>query len=167
MNPYPEIAFYHLMQSKVEEVLPRLLSKTLDLGEQAVVRASSDILAAEIDKTLWEYEDPALWLPHATQKTLAKYDRAEDQPIWITGPEMPAENPNQAQFLFQIDGGCLEEDLTPYKRIFDLFNGNDEKLLNLARGRWKRLRNENRFVLTYWRQTAGGAWSKERTETPS
>ncbi|QCE32509.1 DNA polymerase III subunit chi [Acetobacteraceae bacterium] len=166
LSQKPEIAFYHLTRLRVEEVLPRLLSKTLDLGKRALIRASSDILASELDQKLWLYETPTSWLPHATSKSLGKNGRAEDQPIWISGPEMPVENPNKAQFLFQIDGGCLEENLQPYQRIFNLFDGNNETLLNAARKRWKSLRDQNCFILTYWRQNASGEWSKEHTHHP-
>lgn len=167
MSTYPEIAFYHLTRLPVEEALPALLAKTLDLGKRAVIRAPSDDLALTLDKKLWMYEAPSFWLPHATAESLGKHGRPEDQPIWISGSSTPPETPNQATFLFRIDGGCEDEDLTPYERIFDLFNGNDETFLNAARRRWKQLRDENCFILTYWRQKSSKGWSKERTHLPS
>jgi DNA polymerase-3 subunit chi len=146
-----EIAFYHLQKSPLEAVLPRLLLRTLESGKRALVVAGSPERVESLSAALWTF-DPAVWLPHGS----AKDGRPADQPVWLTER---AENANGAQFLFLTDGAEVDE-LGPFERCFDLFDGNDETALEAARARWKKLR-EAGHALTYWQQNDRGTWEKK------
>jgi DNA polymerase-3 subunit chi len=144
-----EIGFYHLTRTTAEAALPKLLGRTLTIGERAVVVADSDERLAAISAALWLSSDPD-WLPHGDSRT----GHAAHQPIWLS---TRAENPNGARFLVLLDG--IEADESAWSRIFDLFDGNDEAAVEAARQRW-RLRKEAGHTLAYHQQTAAG-WEKK------
>lgn len=144
-----EIGFYHLTRSAAEAALPKLLGRTLALGERAVVVAPSEARLAAISTALWLSADPD-WLPHGNAKT----GHAAHQPIWLaTRPERP----NGAKFLFLLDGA--EADEAGWLRIFDLFDGNDPAAVEAARERW-RLRKQAGHGISYFQQTPTG-WDRK------
>lgn len=144
------IAFYHLQKSPLEQVLPKLLEKTLESGKRAVVLAGSTDRVESLNTLLWT-TNPNGWLPHGT----AKDGSAPDQPIWLTDQD---ENPNGASFLFVTDG-VTAGGIDGYERCFDLFDGNDETAVANARARWKTLK-EAGHELTYWQQSDQGRWEE-------
>ena len=62
-----EIAFYHLEKSPLEQVLPKLLEKTLEAGKRALVLAGSEERVEALAGLLWTYSQGA-WLPHGTDR---------------------------------------------------------------------------------------------------
>ena len=90
-----EVNFYHLTKSSLEDALPRLLLKTLQAGERAVVLLGSPERVDALNTHLWTY-DPNGFLPHGS----ARDGEAERQPVWLTHLD---ENPNGAGFLFVAD----------------------------------------------------------------
>ena len=146
-----DIAFYHLQRSPLEQVLPRLLEKTLAAGKRAVVLAGSEDRVEALAMALWTYH-PDSWLPHGT----AKDGEAQYQPIWLSPHD---ENPNGATFLFLTDG-MDSENTANFERCFDLFDGNDDEALAAARARWK-ARKEAGHTVTYWQQTESGGWERK------
>lgn len=146
-----DIAFYHLMRSPLEAVLPRLLEKTRQAGKRAVVLAGSEERVEALNALLWTH-DPDGWLPHGS----AKDGNAPEQPVWLTEKD---ENPNGAQFLFLTDGVAAAEP-GAFERCFDLFDGHDEAAVAAARQRWRTLK-EAGHELTYWQQNDAGKWEKK------
>jgi DNA polymerase-3 subunit chi len=146
-----DVAFYHLQKSPLEDVLPKLLEKTLAAGKRALVRASSPERVEALAAHLWIY-DPDSWLPHGT----AQDGAAEDQPVWLTPHD---ENPNGAAFLFLTDGADSPA-VASFERCFDLFDGNDAAAVAAARGRWQARKAEGHAV-TYWQQTERGGWERK------
>jgi DNA polymerase-3 subunit chi len=145
-----EIGFYHLTRTGPDEALPHLLGRTLAAGERAVVLCGSEARVATLDDALWDSRDPA-WLPHGTTRD----GDADLQPIWLTTED---EAPNNARFLFLIDG-TESARLEAFARVFDLFDGNDPAALEAARARW-RAAKEAGHALTYWQQGERG-WEKK------
>ena len=145
-----EIGFYHLTRTGLEEALPRLLGRTLEAGQRAVIRCGSAERLAALDTALWLCQEPD-WLPHGT----AASGNADLQPIWLTTED---EAPNGAGFLFLVDGADSAR-LAEYARVFDLFDGNDEAQLGRARERWKAAKAGG-HALSYWQQGARG-WEKK------
>ena len=145
-----EIAFYHLTRTGPEDALPRLLGRTLETGERAVVRCAGAERLAALDTALWLCPEPA-WLPHGTPAT----GEAELQPIWLTTDD---EAPNGARFLFLVDGAESAR-LDGFARVFDLFDGNDAAQVERARERWRGAKAAG-HGLSYWQQTARG-WEKK------
>ena len=144
-----EWGFYHCTRTKPQAALPRLLGRTLQAGERAVVLCADQRSVAEIDAALWQCSDPD-WLPHGTE---ADGD-ADLQPIWITArPEAP----NGARFLFLLENTNVT-DAGAWSRIFDLFDGNDEAAAAAARIRWREAKAAG-HTLTYWQQDTRG-WQK-------
>jgi DNA polymerase-3 subunit chi len=145
-----EISFYHLTARPLEWALPKLLERTLEAGERALVMVASQERVDSLNSHLWTY-DANSWLPHGAEKD----GNAAEQPIWLTAG---IDNPNNAGFLFLADGATLD-DVAPYKRVFKLFDGRDDEAVAAARGRWKTYKDAG-HTLSYWQQDDRGRWSK-------
>ncbi|WP_130730268.1 DNA polymerase III subunit chi [Komagataeibacter xylinus] len=146
-----QIGFYHLTRSKAVEVLPALLGRTLAASRRAVIRCGTAERVAELDDGLWRSANP-LWLPHGTKAM----GHGEWQPIWLTEGE---DVPNGATFAFLLDGVEMP-DLSPFERVFDLFDGHDEAAVAGARARWVAWR-EAGHELSYWQQQPKG-WARRK-----
>jgi DNA polymerase III subunit chi len=146
-----EVNFYHLTRSSLEDALPRLLLKTLQAGERAVVLLGSPERVDALNTHLWSY-DQASFLPHGS----ARDGEADRQPVWLTHLD---ENPNGAAFLFVADR-ARSDHVGDYKRCFELFDGRDEGAVADARERWKAYRDAGHAVI-YWQQTPAGGWEKK------
>ncbi|TCS60382.1 DNA polymerase III subunit chi [Varunaivibrio sulfuroxidans] len=146
-----DIAFYHLQHTPLETVLPKLLEKTLQAGERALVLAASGERVEHLCAALWTY-DPASWLPHGTDKD----GHGARQPVWLSCAD---ENVNSASFLFLTDGATSQRS-GEFERCFYIFDGHDPEQLARARTQWKRYL-EDGHVLTYWQQDVGGGWAKK------
>lgn len=146
-----DIAFYHLTKFSLEQALPKLLEKTLQVEKRAVVQVGSSERADALANELWTYQ-PDSWLPHGT----AKDGHGERQPIWITPDQ---ENPNGAQFVFLCDS-AERTDLDSFERCFVVFDGKSDPAVQLARGQWKTFKDAG-HDLTYWQQTDTGGWEKK------
>ncbi len=144
-----EIGFYHLTRSTVVQALPKLLGRTLDAGQRAVVLCGDPDRLRTVDDALWASTDPD-WLPHGSAQT----GEADLQPIWLT---LVAESPNGARFLFRLDGA--EADPAAFDRVFDLFDGGDPAAVAAARLRWSGAKAAG-HSLTYWQQGERG-WQKK------
>ncbi len=146
-----EVNFYHLTRSSLEDTLPRLLTKTLQAGERAVVLLGSAERVDALNTHLWTY-DPNGFLPHGA----ARDGDADRQPVWLTHVD---ENPNGANYLFVADHARSER-IANYKRCFELFDGRDDAAVADARERWKTYKAAG-HVMAYWQQTDGGGWEKK------
>ena len=146
-----EVNFYHLTKSSLEDALPRLLAKTLQAGERAVVMLGSPERVDALNTHLWTY-DPNGFLPHGSSKD----GEADRQPVWLTHLD---ENPNKAGFLFVADRAKSEK-VADYKRCFELFDGRDDGAVTDSRDRWKTYKAAGHTVV-YWQQTESGGWEKK------
>ena len=146
-----DVAFYQLERSPLEQVLSKLLEKTLDAGKRALVVAGSEARIEALNGALWSYYQDS-WLPHGS----AKDGDPTDQPIWLSASD---KNVNGADFLFLTDG-TASDGLAHFERCFDLFDGNDEVMVAAARERWKRYKDTGNS-LTYWQQTGSGGWEEK------
>jgi DNA polymerase III subunit chi len=145
-----EISFYHLTVRPLEWALPKLLERTLESGERALVMVSSEARVEALNSHLWTY-DANSWLPHGAEKD----GNAADQPIWLTAG---TSNPNNAGFLFLTDGASSDH-VEDFKRVFELFDGRDDAAVAAARVRWKTYKDAG-HALSYWQQDDRGRWNK-------
>lgn len=118
---------------------------------KAVVKAQSLVQIDDIDQALWTF-DKASFLAHDTEKSTHK----EYQPIYITTGE---ENPASADVLVLVEGASSEL-LDGYKRVLEMFDGNNPTSVEQARARWASYKNDG-HELTYWQQTETGGWTKK------
>ena len=146
-----EVNFYHLTRSSLEDTLPRLLAKTLQAGERAVVMLGSPERVDALNIHLWAF-DPNGFLPHGA----ARDGDADRQPVWLTHLD---ENPNGAGYLFVADHARSGR-VADYKRCFELFDGRDDAAVADARERWKIYKAAG-HVMAYWQQTDSGGWEKK------
>ena len=144
-----EIGFYHLTKTALPEALARLLDRTLQSGQRALVLCPDAARLKILDTALWACPEP-VWLPHGTP---ADGD-ADLQPVWLSTEPEPA---NGARFLFLVDGADTER-TREFDRVFDLFDGNDPEKVAAARVRWSAAKASG-HVMTYWKQGPRG-WEK-------
>jgi DNA polymerase-3 subunit chi len=149
-----EIRFYHLRSSTLETALPKILEKAVGQGHRAVVVAGSAERAAALDARLWTYEERS-FLPHGAAPANGNDPFEAEHPVWLT---TRVENPNGASLLVLLDGETAE-DLSAWKLVCEVFDGNDETAVAEARTRWKALKAAG-HELTYWRQGDQGGWEK-------
>jgi DNA polymerase-3 subunit chi len=135
-----EIGFYHLTRSTLAHALPQLLTRTLAVGQRAVVLGPGPGLDA-LSAALWAQP---VWLPHGT---VADGD-PDLQPIWLSADPEPL---NGARFLFIVEGAEMDR-LEDFDRVFDLFDGNNPEAVAAARTRWKTAKAAG-HALAYWQQT--------------
>ncbi len=150
MSDAPEIWFYHLERSSLEQVLPGLLEKTRERGWKALVRVGSAERMDAVDRDLWTFRDDS-FLAHGR----ADRPHAERQPILLS---QSGENLNGSQALFIVDGAELGR-TEGYERCFILFDGRDDMAVQAERARWKDLKGQG-AKLAYWKQSPEGAWQK-------
>lgn len=150
MSGKPEIWFYHLERSTLDQVLPTLLEKTLERGWRALIKSSHAHRLDELDERLWTFHEES-FLPHGR----ADQPHADRQPVLLSES---GENLNGAQALFIVDDAELGM-TEGIERCFIIFDGRDETALQQARGRWKALKGQG-ADLAYWRQTDEGRWEK-------
>jgi DNA polymerase III subunit chi len=144
-----EIGFYHLTRTGLPEALARLLDRTLQAGQRALVLCPDPARLKDLDAALWACAEP-VWLPHGT----AADGDADLQPVWLSTEPEPA---NGARFLFLVDGADTDRN-GQFDRVFDLFDGNDADKVAAARLRWAAAKQSG-HLLTYWKQGPRG-WEK-------
>jgi DNA polymerase-3 subunit chi len=137
----------------LERALPRLLERALKEGYRIIVMAGSAERVEHLNQLLWTF-DEASFLPHGS----ARDGHADRQPIFLTAVEG---NPNEAGMLVLVDGAHLAS-LGGFKRVCDMFDGNDAVAVEAARQRWREAKAAG-HDLTYWEQTASG-WVRRGAE---
>ena len=147
-----EIWFYHLERQSLDQVLPKLLERTLDRGWRAVVQAGSKEQLEAIDNLLWTYRDES-FLPHGMKRD----GHLQEQPIFLAEDD---DNPNGSNIRFLVEGAALV-DAAPYERLVYVFDGADEVALSAARVAWKQAK-ATQHEATYWRQNEAGRWDKQQ-----
>lgn len=144
-----EVRFYHLLEQRLERVLPQLLEVSLQRGWRVVVQAASDERVEALDAHLWTYRDDS-FLPHGT----ARSPDAADQPVLLTADES---NANNATVRFLIDGAPIPADMTQYERLVLIFDGNDDDLVACAREQWTQAKGQGHEA-SYWQPDDSGRW---------
>ncbi len=154
MSLLTEIGFYHLKTTPLERALPQLLERALKGGYRILLRAGSSERVEHLNQLLWTYDD-ASFLPHGS----ARDGHVDRQPIFLTAAEG---NPNAATMLVLVDG-ARPAGLGDFKRVCDMFDGNDAAAVEAARQRWRDAKAAG-HDLTYWEQTPTG-WVKRGADS--
>jgi DNA polymerase III subunit chi len=153
----PELWFYHLERSGLEDALSLLLDRCVQRGWRALVVSPAAERLAELDEKLWTARDDS-FLPHAR----AGKPNDARQPILLSAS--PAENANQAQALFLLDQAWHERLDAPaaagFARVSLMFDGGDSQALASARTRWTAARKAG-WAAAYFKETSPGKWEKQ------
>ena len=145
------IQFYHLTTTPLERALPKLVEKAYSAGNRVLLVESAVEKLDLLNQVLWTYST-LTFLPHGAVKD----GGAEDQPILLS-PTL--DNLNRADVAVITDGTALPE-TSAFKRVTDMFDGNDEAAVQRARTRWKHYQNAG-CTLTYLRQNESGGWEEK------
>src|SRR5688572_13488897 len=104
----PEVLFYHLTESTLEEALPGLLERSLARGWRAVVQSGTEERRNALDSHLWAFRDDS-FVAHGIDVE----PHAADQPVLLT---TGSGNENDAAIRFLVDG-AEPPDLSGYERV--------------------------------------------------
>ncbi len=138
--------FYHLTRRPLEETLAMLLGKATAAGWRVAVRGTDPARLAWLDERLWLGPEDG-FLPHG----LAGGDHDADQPVLLTTGEAG----NGAVCVMSVDGAVVSaEETAALARVCVLFDGNDPKALDVARGQWKALKDAGASA-QYWSEESG------------
>lgn len=145
--------FYHLQKSTLEQVLPKLCEKAYMTGSRIKISVGNTERVDFINTLLWTYNEES-FLPHGTKKE----GFIEEQPIFISET---SENENNADLIILVDGAMPQvQELEQYKRVLNIFDGNDETSLSNARLYWKNIK-EFGGELHYWQQNEHGSFEQK------
>lgn len=143
-----EVMFYHLTSSPFDKTLFTILNKAYLGGMRAFVLANDASEVSDIDSYLWSLGRIS-FLPHCTLND----DNKAIAPV-VIGESLDESAsydvivPLNHNINFNPDS---------YKKVIDIFNGNNESELLNARNRWKNYKNLN-YNLKYWYQDPKGNW---------
>jgi DNA polymerase-3 subunit chi len=139
--------FYHLTRNPMEVALADLLGRAHARGMRVAVRGVDAKRLEWLDEKLWLGPEEQ-FLPHG----LAGGPQDARQPILLT---TSTDIPNGATCVMAIDGAEVTvEDVAGHDRVCVLFDGNDEAMLNGARGQWKMLKDAGAKA-QYWSEESG------------
>ena len=145
--------FYHLQESPLEQVLPKLTEKAYATGKNIKILVGTEERVEFINSLLWTYNEES-FLPHGSKKD----GFAEEQPIFISADE---KNENHAEILILVDGALPDvQYLTNYERVLNIFDGKSETSLNNAREYWKEIKSLD-GELHYWQQKNNGSFEQK------
>ena len=140
-----QVDFYHLTQSPIERVLPRICERVVEEGGRLLIVAEEPLLG-QLDSLLWSYA-PTSFLPHGR----ADAPRQEAQPILLSTAPTPT---NGADRIALADGRWRDESLE-FARCFYFF---DADHLAEARTSWRALKGREGVETRYWKQGETGQW---------
>jgi DNA polymerase III subunit chi len=147
-----EVLFYQLNGQTLEQVLPPLITRSLERGWRVAVQASSEERIEALDAHLWTWRDDA-FLPHGMWRDA----EAAEQPVVLT---VNGDNPNGAAVRFLVDGAGMPGDAAAYQRLVLVFDGNDPEAVETARQRCGNAEADG-FAVTYWRVDEHGRWERQ------
>lgn len=147
--------FYHMTDRPLETALPVLIGKAMQTGWRVAVRSSDVARLGRLDQALWNGDG---FLPHG----LVGGPHDADQPVLLTSGIF-ANNPN---CVVAIDGVDIDtEDVAARDRYCILFDGADERAVEIARTQWRAL-TEAGITAQYWAEE-DGRWVKKSESNPS
>lgn len=149
----PEIQFYHLLATSVQEALPKLLERAFTNNLPTLIHCEASQIE-QLDHWLWNYA-PNAFLPHGREDDA----HSDKHPIWLT---TTTANANHATLLIILDGVTLQDmthgnELATITRVFDIFDGADDNAVTHARTRWKHYADLG-YALRYIQQNPSGGW---------
>lgn len=146
----PEIFFYHLEKTPLQQALPELLEKVVQRGWRAYVHGHEDDKIEALNAHLWAYR-PDSFLAHGLEGD----DLAVRQPVLLgTSGDMV----NIPQCYLSVSPVGMP-DVSATERCLIVFEGDDDEHLGWARATWKKLKGEG-ATLAYWKQNEMGRWER-------
>jgi DNA polymerase III subunit chi len=146
-----EVLFYHFTDSRLEDVLPGLVEKTVERGWRAIVQCGTEATRDALDELLWTWSETS-FIGHGTDEA----GDADNQPVLLT---TKPDNPNSATVRFIVDR-AVPPDVSAYKRAVVIFDGHDDSQIEDARASWKQMKAAGHDV-TYWQQNDQRKWERK------
>jgi len=148
-----QIDFYHLKDGALAAPLAMLANKTVSSGHKLLIVAKKEDFS-EISTQLW-CRYPESFLAHGCDE-----DEGRDHaPVWLTS--MPEHNHIQADFV-ALTSALVPPDLRAFSRIFNLFDGSNDKAVSLARSCWKDWSAIEQAECRYFAQDENANWQRRK-----
>jgi DNA polymerase III subunit chi len=142
-----EAKFFHLTRSAPEDVVRLNVTRALAMGWRVVIRGRDRAALEALDERLWLTPEDS-FLPHG----LCGGPHDADQPVLLTDRTAI---PNGASALMALDGAeVTAADLAPLQRAWIIFDGGDDKALEIARTQWRSLTAAG-VTAEYWSEDSG------------
>lgn len=141
-----QVDFYHLGDTLLDRVLPRIAERVLAESGRLLVVVEDEAMLARLDRQLWDYT-PESFLPHGRE------GGADDtrQPVLLSQSILAA---NGARNVALADGVWHEAALG-FDRAFYLFG---EARIEEARRQWRALAANADVARKFWKQDDAGKW---------
>lgn len=147
------VKFYHLTQRPLVDTLRLLVGKARGANWRVAIRGTDRAALEMLDHALWQGAEDS-FLPHGLDG--GAHDA--EQPVLLS---TTAANMNAAQCVMAVHSAQVSaQDVADMKRVFILFDGNDEAALTHARGQWKALTGAG-ISAQYWSEESGH-WELKR-----
>jgi DNA polymerase-3 subunit chi len=140
-----QVDFYQLSRDPVDQVLPAIAARILDMGARLLVVAQEEDRLERISAGLWA-GPPESFLAHGRAGEGAE----ASQPILLSGS---CDATNGARHVALADGVWRDEALT-FERVFHFF---DDDTIEAARTSWRALAKREEIAARYFRQD-GRKW---------
>ncbi len=138
--------FYHLTRNPLEVTLPQLLMRARGAGWRVAIRGRDSERLDWLDRQLWLGAEDG-FLPHG----LAGGAHDAMQPVLLTTDVAG----NDPACLMTVDGAEVSSDeVQRLQRVCVIFDGNDDRALDIARGQWKALTAAG-CAAQYWSEESG------------
>lgn len=141
--------FYHLTRDPLEELLPKLIGKALEIGLTVALRGTDRARMQALDRQLWLNEG---FLPHG----LAGGPHDAEQPVLLVSDATPlSELPNKPGCLITLDSAPVTAaEARAVDRLCIVFDGTNEDVVAQARTQWRSLTNAD-IEAEYWNRESG------------
>ena len=141
--------FYHLTRDPVEQLLPVLVGKALEIGLRVALRGTDAARMEALDRALWQGDG---FLPHG----IAGGPQDADQPCLLVWDTRPVDAlPNTPGCLVTLDGAeVAAAEAAAVERLCVVFDGMDEDAVVRARAQWRTLTGAG-IDAEYWSRESG------------
>lgn len=146
--------FYHLTRTPADRMVPTLIGKCQAQGWRIELRGTDAARMAALDEQLWQGDG---FMAHG----LAGGPHDARQPVLLTvaDGEAPAAA-NDPACVITLDGAAVQAaECGALERVCILFDGNDERAVEQARGQWRALAAAG-VAAEYWSE-GSGKWEKK------
>ncbi|MDI9408005.1 MAG: DNA polymerase III subunit chi [Candidatus Pacebacteria bacterium] len=154
-----EVSFYHLTTRGLTDALGQLVFMARGRDMRVAIACGSVESLVQVSDSLWAYPRAEAFLAHCHSGDKLPDEQARVQKIWLTAAD---DFVNEPELLILCDGRSLDGLVVPsVTRVLDVFDGNDDEQLALARERY-RLAKVAGHEVKYYAQNESGGWHQPR-----
>lgn len=149
----PELAFYHLTRSPLDQALAQLLGRSVANGWRCLVKTGAPEKLGALSDRLWDFGQGS-FLAHGIAQNS---DLDQHQPILLADHQDPK---NGAEVLMVIEAADFDPaDIQNFKKVCLIFDSGSGDQMDHARLTWTKAKEMGQRAI-YWSQETG-KWEKK------